>query len=78
MLKNCKKILFNTTYYVGRRGKQNLRRVHVNFFEVATDPQGRRYIHQVVKEFDNNHRESDLKPNNSFRIFKVPGNFNFS
>ena len=66
-------VLFNTIYYMGRRGRQNLRRMKINYFEIASDPDGKRYIHQVVKEYDKNHRENDMSANNAARIYETPG-----
>ena len=68
-------VLFNIIYYMGRRGHENLRYMTKDTFALAKDSNGRRYIHQVKKELDKNHKEDDFQPNNEARIYEVPGKF---
>ena len=67
-------VLFNIIYYMGRRGHENLRCMKVNTFGVQTDPEdGKCYIHQLIKEKDKNHRETDMSPNNAARSYEISG-----
>lgn len=68
-------VLFNIIYYMGRRGRQNLRAMTKNTFDIATDPDGKRYIYQKVKELDKNHTENDMEANQEARIYEKPGTF---
>lgn len=65
--------LFSIIYYMGRRGRQNLRKMTKETFKVATDSSGKKYIYQAVKELDKNHKQDDLSPNNQGRIYEQPG-----
>ena len=47
-------------------------------FEIKQDPNGWRYIHQVKKEKDKNHRESDFYKSNEARIYEQIGTINLS
>lgn len=67
-------VLFNVIYYMGRRGRQNLRKMTKDTFKISQDPDGTRYIYQAKKELDKNHKENDLRPNNQARIYEIPGN----
>ena len=60
-------VLFNIIYYMGHRGRQNLRRMKINTFEIASDAEGKRFIEQVIKERDKNHRENDQQCSKSLR-----------
>ena len=63
-------MLFNVIYYGGRRGRENLRFMTKGTFEIGYDPDGRKYIHQVIKEHDKNHKETDIQPSNEARIYE--------
>ena len=65
-------MLFNIIYYGGRRGRENLRNMTQGTYEIAKDPDGRRYIHQIIKEHDKNHKENDFQPSNEARIYENP------
>ena len=69
-------VLFNVIYYMGRRRRQNLRHMKINTFEIGCDADGKRYMHQVKKEFDKNRRENDLSNNNAARVYEIPGKLN--
>ena len=71
-------ILFNIIYYMGKHGRENLRRMKINMFGVSTDPDGKYYIHQLIKEKDKNHKENYMSPNNEARVYEIPGNNFFS
>lgn len=66
-------MLFNIIYYMGRRGRQNLRKMTKETFAVTTDASGKQYIYQAIKEQDKNHSGSDMSPNNQARIYENPG-----
>ena len=66
-------MIFNIIYYMGRRGRENLRKMKLGTFEIAQDHDGKRYIYQVRKEHDKNHRENDMKPNNTAQIYEIEG-----
>ena len=70
-------VLFNVIYFGGRRGRENLRNMKINTFEITKDAQNRQYIHQVIKEHDKNHTESDFQPSNEARIYEKPGHVKF-
>ena len=70
-------VIFNIMYYTGRHGQQNLRKMTKNTFKVFKNPDGRRYLHQVIKELDKNHKEDDLQPSHEARIYESPGNSTF-
>lgn len=65
-------VLFHIIYYMGRRGRQNLRGMQKDTFAVATDASGKRYIYQAKKELDKNHKEDDMTPNNTARVYEDP------
>ena len=66
-------VLFNIIYYGGRRGHENLREMTKKTFQISRDTDGRQFIHQVIKEFDKNHKEDDFSENNESRIYEMPG-----
>ena len=66
-------LLFYIIYYGGRRGRENLRNMKINTFEVGQDPDGRKYLFQVIKEHTKNHTEKDFQPINTARIYEIPG-----
>ena len=66
-------VLFNIIYYGGRRGRENLREMNVDMFQIETDSDGRKCLHQVIKECDKNHNEQDFSESNEARIYKMAG-----
>ena len=66
-------VLFNIIFYGGRRGRENLRQMTKETFQIKKDHDGREYIIQVIKECDKNHREGDTSESNEARIYAVPG-----
>ena len=66
-------VLFNIIYYGGRRGCENLRSVTKETFQIKTDSSGKKYLYQVLKELDKNHKEDDFSSNNEARIYELPG-----
>lgn len=65
--------LFSIIYYMCRRGRQNLRKMTKETYEIKSDPSGRKFIEQAVKEHDKNHRADDMSPNSQARIYEQPG-----
>lgn len=66
-------VLFYVVYFMCRRARQNLRNMKKNTYAIASDPSGREYIYQAVKEHDKNHKADDLGANNQARIYENPG-----
>ena len=66
-------VLFNAIYFGGRCGRENLRNMKINTFDITKDADGQQYIHQVIKEHDKNHTENDYFPSNEARIYEKPG-----
>ena len=66
-------LFFYVIYYGGRRGRENLRNMVKNSFQINYDADNRAYIHQVIKEHDKNHKENDFQPSNEARIYETPG-----
>ena len=53
-------VLFNIMYYLCRRGRENLQKMTVSTFGIATDPDNMlQYIYQCVDEADKNHSAND-------------------
>ena len=73
-------VLFNIIYFMGRRGRENLRQMQKNTFQIQRDTDGRHFIKQVIDEHDKNHTENNTKPANEARIYECPGTklLNFS
>ena len=71
-------VLFNVIYYCGRRGRENLRKMTKDTFKIETDHDGRKYLRQIIKECDKNHKEDDYSESNAARIYEMPGNYKFS
>ena len=71
-------IIFYIIYYLCRRGRENLRKMTVNTFAIANDPDTKKeYIYQKVDEADKNHNQNDTNKANQGRIYEVPGTLNF-
>lgn len=69
-------VLFNAIMYMCRRGRENLRAMKTNTFQIAVDPEdNRRYIYQAIDEADKNHSAESTMKSNDGRIYKTPGNF---
>ena len=66
-------VLFNIIYYMGRRGREDLRYMTKKTFSINRDHDGRRYIYQAIKECDKNHKENDFQASNEARIYEVKG-----
>ena len=66
-------VLFNIIYFIGRRGRENLRLMTKNTFKVSIDPKERKYIHQVTSEHDKNHTENNSDKDNEARIYEQKG-----
>ena len=66
-------VLFNIIFYMGRRGRENLRFMTKDTFAIEKDPTGLRYIYQKTDETDKNHDENDTEMSNQARIYEVVG-----
>ena len=65
---------FNIIYYLWRRGHENLQRMKVMTFGMATDPDNNlQFIFQRKEEANKNHSGVDTNFTNQDRIYKVPG-----
>ena len=63
-------VLFNIIYFMGSRGRENLRSMTKDTFNISIDGNGRKSIHQVITEHDKNHTESDFTPGNEACIYE--------
>ena len=48
-----------------------------DWFDIKTEPDGTKYVHQVKDELDKNHRKNDYSLTNQGKMYAVPGNKNF-
>ena len=60
---------------MGVGARENLQQMTKETFEIQTDHDNRRFITQVVKEFDKNHNENHFEQSNEARIYANPGNY---
>lgn len=68
-----RKVLFEITLYLCRRGRENLRSMTKNTFNVAKDDVGRMYVYQCVDELDKNHRADAAGNVTEGRMYELPG-----
>ena len=66
-------VMFQIIYYMGCRGRENLRLMNVNTFKLWKDGDGWHYIHQVIDKHDKNHTGDNSEPANEARIYEQPG-----
>ena len=67
-------VLFQIIYTMGRRGRENLRQMTKETFQIDEDPKdGRKFIFQAISEYDKNHTEKDTIKGNEGRIYQLPG-----
>lgn len=52
------KVWVGIMLYLIRRGRENLRQMTKNTFEIKVDASGKRFVTQTVDEVDKNHREN--------------------
>ena len=64
-------VLFNIMYYLCRRGQENLHSMTKNWFDLVIEPNGDKYIMQVLDEIDKNHSEEDTQLTNQGRMYAV-------
>ncbi|XP_069139051.1 uncharacterized protein [Argopecten irradians] len=68
--------IFEYLYYFCNRGRENLRDIQKNDFNINTDATGRRYV-TVTSRQTKNHRGDDLRDNDKEgRMYDQPGNPN--
>lgn len=66
--------IFHIIYYFARRGRENLRKMTKQTFDIAKDPKnGCLFLYQKLDECDKNHKETDTKPSNEGRMYEIPG-----
>ena len=53
------KVFFEVMLFFCRRGRQNLRQLKKDDFEIQTDAKGRRFVVKTTDELTKNHREND-------------------
>ena len=66
-------VLFNVIFYMGRKGRENLRNMTKETFSITTDSSGLKYIFQQKDEVDKNHSEKDTEMSNQGHIYEIPG-----
>ena len=65
--------VFYIIYYLCRRGRENLRAMTIDTFDIAKDNDGKEYIYQKKDEADKNHGVDDTYIANQGRIYERPG-----
>ena len=58
---------------MGCRGWENLKTMKKDTLGITTDGQGRKYIHQITSEHDQNHTKNDTDKDNKARIYQQLG-----
>ena len=66
-------VLFNIIFYMGLRGRENLRIMTKETFGIDRDGNGQCFIFQQKDETDKNHSENDTDMSNQARIYEVRG-----
>lgn len=67
-----RKVFFELSFYICRRGRENMRVLTREHFTISSDTTGR-YLHQVKDEFLKNHREDDSKMQEGGRMYATGG-----
>ena len=67
------KVWFEVMYFLCRRGKENLRAMTKETFELSTDSTGKRYIYQKQEELDKNHRDTTTAAVTQGRMYELQG-----
>ena len=63
-------VMFNIIYYLCHRGRENLRKMTVSMFAIATDTENMlQYIYQCIDEANKNHSGVDTNKANQGRIY---------
>ena len=70
------KVFFDMMVHLGRRGRENLRKLKQTDFAVTTDGDGELYVYSVNDEQTKNHQD-DLHRREG-RMYEVKGKFNFA
>jgi len=73
-----KRVFFEYVYYFCNRGREHIRDVQKDDFELKRDSKGLRYVRIKVKRQTTNHRGDDLTDHDDKdgRMFEIPGNKN--
>lgn len=69
------RVFFEFMYYNCNRGRENVREVRKEDFEVNTDTLGRKYIRMKTKRQTKNHRGDDITDHDDKdgRVYENPG-----
>ena len=72
-----KRVFFEYLFYFCNRGRENLRDVKKDDFELCRDGQGRKYVSVKVQRQTKNHRGDNLTDDNSKdgRMYEIPSRF---
>ena len=67
--------MFDITFHLVRRGRENLREQTKDTFAIAVDSQNRRYVYQAVDELHKNHPKNDGPQDSTTdgRMYEQPG-----
>ncbi|KAL5015909.1 hypothetical protein ScPMuIL_005498 [Solemya velum] len=68
-----RKVWFDLTLYLCRRGRENLREMKKETFKVAVDDSGRKFVYQNIEEMDKNHRADNENAVTEGRMYKIQG-----
>ena len=67
-----RKVWFELSLYLCRRGRANLREMDKSTFTLETDDLGKRYIGQITDELDKNHKENSTQSVTEGRLYEIP------
>ena len=70
-------ILFTIIYQMGRRGRENLRKMTKETFKIGEESDGRKYLYQAIDEYNKNYTERDSERSNQARIYEQKGKKNY-
>ncbi|KAL5006936.1 hypothetical protein ScPMuIL_015742 [Solemya velum] len=68
-----RKVWFDLTLYLCRRGRENLKEMKKETFKVAVDDSGRKFVYQNIEEMDKNHRADNENAVTEGRMYKIQG-----
>ena len=68
-------VWFNVIYYMGRCGRENLKNMKIDTFQIKSNKQQCEYIAQVIKKCNKNYREDDMSKSNEARIYAQPDEY---
>ncbi|XP_062574912.1 uncharacterized protein LOC134236784 [Saccostrea cucullata] len=71
-----KKVWFEITLFLCRRGRENIRFMTKDTFKIMKDDTGRQSVNQHIDELDKNHRADTQGSVTEGRMYEIPGNSN--